>query len=210
MGHEATNPIQDLIDEHGAHAHLGKEQSIDVDRIKGAMQMVIGALGLDPKEEGLQDTPMRFARYLLEFMQPYDVAKVLGTKFSCEGHHNMIAQKGIPFRMICEHHLLPAMGTARIGYVPNNYIVGLSKLTRLVQAVGTARPSLQEYICDKIAEELSVYVEPKGVIVVIEAEHGCMACRGINKPGIPTITSSVSGVFRDVPPARSEFFSLTQ
>ena len=122
----------------------------------------------------------------------------------------MIAQSNIPFRMLCEHHLVPAIGRAAIGYIPNKRVVGLSKLTRLVQAVGTERPSLQEYICDKVADLLFEHIDPKGVIVAIKAEHGCMACRGVNSPGVMTMTSSVKGVFRDVPAARDEFFQLTR
>lgn len=165
--------------------------------------------GLNVESEGLQDTPKRFTDYLLEFMQPFDAAKVLGTEFTLpNGFHSLVAQSDIPFRMVCEHHLLPALGKAAIGYVPHKKVVGLSKLTRLVQAVGTEKPGLQETICDRIADLLDEHLDPKGVIVIIKAEHSCMACRGINSPGVLTSSSAVRGVFRDVPAARVEFFNL--
>lgn len=175
-----------------------------------AVRHVITGIGLELDEQDLDDTPGRFIKYLREFNQPIDVEQILGTKFPCHGHHNMVVQKNIPFRMVCAHHLLPATGTASIGYVPHNSIVGLSKLTRLVQAVGVEKPSLQEHICARIAQLLEEYIAPKGVIVMLQGEHGCMAARGVNTPGVPTITSTVHGVFRDVPAARAEFFSLIQ
>ncbi len=173
------------------------------------MDAFLTSAGLDIESEGLQETSRRFTDYLLEFMQPFDAADVLGTEFSLpNGFHSMIVQSEIPFRMICEHHLLPALGTAAIGYVPHKNVVGLSKLTRLVQAVGTEQPGLQETICDRIADLINEHLDPKGVIVVIKAEHSCMACRGVNSPGVMTSSSAVRGVFRDVPAARVEFFNL--
>lgn len=156
-----------------------------------------------------KDTPKRFLTYLTEFCQPFKVEDVLGTPFDAEGqYHAMVVQKFIPFRMVCEHHLLPAIGRGAVGYIPINSVVGLSKLTRLVQAVGTEKPGLQEYICDRIADLLNDYLKPKGVIVVLEAEHGCMACRGVNAPGVLTTTASIRGAFYDKPQARAEFYSL--
>ncbi len=176
--------------------------------IQEAVKTILACLDLDPNSEGLERTPHRVAKFLMEFRNDHDYDKIIGTRFSSEEAHNMVAQSGIPFRMLCEHHLAPAIGLASIGYVPRKHVVGLSKLTRLVQAVGTARPSLQEYINEEVADLFVRYVEPEGVIVVIKAEHSCMACRGINTPGIVTMTSSVRGVFRNVPAAREEFFHL--
>ncbi|KKM88545.1 hypothetical protein LCGC14_1257640 [marine sediment metagenome] len=181
------------------------------ERMQEHMAQIMDDLGLDAtKEPGLLETPRRFVDYLLEFAQPLRIKEVLGNGFDVDstGSHSMVVQTNIPFRMICEHHLLPAIGRAALGYVPNATVVGLSKLTRLVQAVGTERPSIQEAICDRIANLLDEHLEPKGAIVVLRAEHTCMACRGVNAPGIFTTTSAVRGVFRDVPQARSEFFSL--
>ncbi len=177
------------------------------------MAQIMDDLGLDAtKAHGLLEPPQRFVDYLLEFAQPLRIKEVLGNGFDVDstGSHSMVVQTNIPFRMICEHHLLPAIGRAALGYVPNATVVGLSKLTRLVQAVGTERPSIQEAICDRIANLLDAHLEPKGAIVVLRAEHTCMACRGVNAPGIFTTTSAVRGVFRDVPAARSEFFDITR
>lgn len=167
-------------------------------------------MGMDVNSDSLRDTPKRFVSYLLEFCQPFDPVDILGDGFDVDSaaYHSMVVQTNIPFRMACEHHLLPAIGRAAIGYVPGAKVVGLSKLTRIVQAVGTQKPSIQEAICDEIANLLDSHMHPKGVIVVLRAEHTCMACRGVNSPGVFTTTSAVKGIFRDVPQARSEFFSL--
>ena len=176
--------------------------------MEDSVKRIIEEMGLDPNEEGLKDTPSRVARYFMEFSNAHDYGKILGKKFSSQGHHNMVVQHNIPFRGMCEHHLAPMLGRAAIGYVPGDHVVGLSKLTRLVQAVGTERPSLQEYMCDKIADLLDEHIKPKGVAVVIHGTHGCMSVRGINTPEVITTSSTVKGVFRDVPHARAEFFDL--
>jgi len=162
-----------------------------------------------PTTESTKDTPSRVARFLLEYKNPItDVSKVLGPKFDANGHSSLLVQQNIPFRMLCEHHLLPALGKAAIGYVPHKHLVGLSKFTRLVQAVGTECPSLQEAIGDRIADLLIEYVDAKGVAVILKAEHTCMACRGVATPGVHTTTSSLRGLFERVDVLRSEFFEL--
>jgi GTP cyclohydrolase I len=166
-----------------------------------------------PFEEGVQDTPKRFLKYLVEFFQPFDPKEIIKDGFehiTDEGIHGVVVQSNIPFRMACEHHLLPATGRAAVGYLPGDRVIGLSKITRLVQAFGTERPSLQEVIGEKIANAFMHHVQAKGAMVVINAEHGCMACRGVNKPGVVTTTSVVKGVFRDVPAIRAEFFELVR
>jgi GTP cyclohydrolase I len=168
-------------------------------------------LGLRELPEGMKLTPERFVRYLLEFSQPVDADVILSTKFEggdADGMQGMVVQSNIPFRMICEHHLLPAWGRAAVGYIPNGKVVGLSKLTRLVQRMGTAKPTLQELVCEEITQELVTNTGARGAIVFIQAEHSCMGCRGVNSPNVLTSTSRVSGVFRDVPAAREEFFNL--
>ncbi len=179
-------------------------------RIAAHIEQAIIELGMDLDDASIQDTPERFADYLLEFMQPISLEEILGNGFDKKDFDGIVIQSDIPFRMICEHHLLPAIGKASIGYIPNRKVVGLSKLTRLVQAVGTEKPNLQENISNRIAELLTEHIEPRGTIVVIQAEHACMTCRGINSPNVITTTSSVRGVFRDVAHARAEFFSLVQ
>ncbi len=173
-------------------------------------QLVQGLLiemGLDPREPGLAETPRRVTSYLLEFVKPFP-ENIWSGVFDAEGHSGIIALSHIPFRMICEHHLLPALGHAAIGYIPNKKILGLSKLPRLIDAVGTERPSLQEKITDRITDLLEEHIEPLGTICVIGAEHTCVACRGVATPGIVTTTSSVRGNFRNVPACREEFFSI--
>lgn len=174
------------------------------------MACVLRLVGMPiSKDPSVRDTPTRFAKYLMEYYQPIDEEEALGRVFSSPDNA-MVIQYNIPFRMICEHHLLPATGKAAVGYVPHGKVVGLSKLTRLVQAVGTEKPSLQEHICDRIANMLHKHIEPLGTMVVIEAEHGCMACRGVNSPGITTTTSCLKGIFMNNANARQEFFALLQ
>jgi GTP cyclohydrolase I len=161
--------------------------------------------------EAYEKTPQRVLRYLQEFNQDFDVTQVLGEMFEgpmVEGIHGLVVQSNIPFRMMCEHHLLPATGSAYLGYIPDGQVVGLSKLARLVDAVATHKPSMQERICEEIANILDKHTHAKGVICVIDSMHTCMACRGINTPEVVSTTSCVRGVFRDVPAARSEFFSI--
>ncbi len=176
--------------------------------IESHVRQILDLLRLDINDPSLMETPRRVAKYLREFRQKHDYREILGDGFKHPGAHGLIAQSNIPFRMACEHHLLPALGRAAIGYFPDEMVVGLSKLTRLVQAVGTEKPSLQEVVCDRIADIFDEHVHPRGVIVTIRAEHSCMACRGVNTPDVLTHTSSVRGLFRDVPQARAEFFSL--
>ena len=183
---------------------------IQQDVIQDAVQKILEGMGLWQKaESGMQDTPARVAKFLMEYCRPFNPEEILSPHFDnpCK-HSEMIVQQNIPFRMLCEHHLLPATGKAAIGYVAGDRLVGLSKLYRLVDAAGTERPSLQEVITDKIATALEDHLQARGVIVVIKAEHGCMACRGVNRQGILTSTSSIRGVFRDVPAAKQEFFNI--
>lgn len=167
-------------------------------------------MGMDLTDESVIDTPARFRRYIAEFMQPFDPETLLGNGFENKSNdaHCLVAQASIPFRMVCEHHLLPATGRAAIGYLPHKRVVGLSKLTRLVQAVGTEKPSLQETICDRVADILFKTIDARGVIVLVQAEHGCMSCRGVNSPGVITATSSIRGMFLTVPALREEFFRM--
>jgi len=161
--------------------------------------------------EAYEKTPGRLLRYLNEFNKDFDASEVLGGLFegpNVESIHGLVVQSNIPFRMMCEHHLLPATGSAYLGYIPDGQVVGLSKLARLVDAVSTHKPSMQERICEEIASILDKHTHAKGVICVIDSMHTCMACRGINTPEVISTTSCVRGVFRDVPAARQEFFSI--
>lgn len=171
------------------------------------MAEILTIMGMDLNDPSTANTPARFIKYLREFYQPLDLKTALGTPFESPDNA-MVVQSNIPFRMICEHHLLPAVGKAAIGYIPRGKVVGLSKLTRLVQGVGTEKPSLQEHICDRVATLLHEHIGALGTMVVIEAEHGCMACRGVNAPNVVTSTSVLKGVFRSQSDARNEFLKL--
>ena len=175
------------------------------------MYKVLDVLGffsddLIDHREHYEGTPMRFVKYLKEFLQPFDPEETLKTfKSDVKG---LVIETSIPYRQVCAHHLLPAFGYAAIGYMPSKKIVGLSKLVRIVDRICTSRPSVQETLCEEIADTIDDYLEPRGVMAVIKAEHGCISCRGVKAPAVGTITSSVRGVFRDVPALRSEFLSL--
>lgn len=174
------------------------------------MQSVLFTLGIDLGDENFEETAHRFVKYLAEFLKPADINTALGSDFSIkhDAYHGMVAQKNIPYTAVCAHHLLPFLGHVAIGYIPSKRVVGLSKLTRLVEAISHVSPSLQEIHTDEIADALELVLEPRGVIVVVTAEHTCMSCRGVRAADVPTITSTVRGVYRDVPAAREEFFSL--
>lgn len=170
-------------------------------------------MGINMEDENFRDTSDRFLKYLLEYLNPFDPVEVLKVDFSNEhhvdaGYRGMLVQHNIPFRTICPHHLLPVVGVAHVGYIPSKKLVGLSKLTRLVDAVGHEMPRMQETITDRIADILSEHLEAKGVMVVITATHGCMEGRGVKVHDTPTTTSTVRGLFRDVSIARQEFFDL--
>jgi len=182
-----------------------------VGAIEGVEQALDFAIPKWNENPSTENTATRFMKYLAEFTQPIDMDKIFGSTFEDPADHPpMIIQHPIPFRMVCEHHLLPAVGVAALGYVPHKRVLGLSKLTRLVDAVGVEQPSLQEHRANRIMDLMNQHLEPKGVMLVIKSQHGCMACRGVNVRGVDTTTSHVSGVFRDNPTARAEFLALIQ
>jgi GTP cyclohydrolase IA len=189
----------------------GSPQPADFDqpRIERAVREILLAIGEDPDRDGLRDTPARVARaYAEQFVglrqRPEDV---LTTVFDI-GHDEMVIVRDIEVYGTCEHHLLPFSGLAHIGYVPNEkgQITGLSKLARLVD-VYARRPQVQERMTCQVADALVDILDPRGVIVVIEAEHLCMTMRGVRKPGARTVTSAVRGAFRDTV-TRAEAMSL--
>jgi GTP cyclohydrolase IA len=160
-------------------------------------------------------TPERFVKYLREFMQPSNLEELMGEGFDAVHDKStilggIVTQSGIPFRAICEHHLLPMLGVAHVGYIPRSKVFGVSKLTRLVEAIGTEKPSIQEAITERIADILYNHLDSVGSIAVINATHSCMSCRGVAAPSVITSTSCVRGAFRDVQSARQEFFDLVR
>lgn len=201
----------------GQEPYLGK---IPEDRVltndliaEDYLRIALKLSGWDPQiEEGTKRTPERFLKYLKEFLNfEKSDETIMGPMFEgpkADGIGGMVVESRIPFRMICEHHLLPAVGHAWVGYIPRGHVIGLSKMARLVDAIATSRPSMQEVICEAIAERLYTYTQALGAITVIRASHSCMSCRGVNSPEVFTSTSTVRGAFRDVPHARQEFFNI--
>lgn len=181
----------------------------DEKRAAAAVRELLIAVGEDPDREGLRETPGRVARAYREifaglWQEPEDV---LTTTFDL-GHDEMVLVKDIEVMSSCEHHLVPFVGVAHVGYIPSSSgkITGLSKLARLVD-VYARRPQVQERLTTQVADALMRILEPRGVIVVVECEHMCMTMRGVRKPGAKTITSAVRGQLRD-PATRSEAMSL--
>ena len=185
-------------------------EPIDTARIERAVREILLAIGEDPDRDGLIETPARVARaYAEQFsglaQRPEDV---LTTVFDAD-HDELILVRDIEIYSTCEHHLVPFFGFAHVGYIPNEkgQITGLSKLARLVD-VYARRPQVQERMTSQIADALMTVLEPRGALVVIEAEHLCMSMRGVRKPGAKTVTSAVRGSMRDSDRTRAEAMSL--
>src|SRR6185437_11400003 len=173
----------------------------DLPRIERAVREILLAIGEDPERDGLRDTPARVARAYAE--------QFAGLRQSPRDVLTMVFVRDIEVYGTCEHHLVPFIGVAHIGYIPNvkGQITGLSKLARLVD-VYARRPQVQERMTSQIADALAETLDPRGVVVVIEAEHLCMTMRGVRKPGARTVTSAVRGAFRDSDVTRAEAMSL--
>jgi GTP cyclohydrolase IA len=183
---------------------------VDLARIERAVREILLAIGEDPDRDGLADTPARVARaYAEQFsgltQHPEDA---LGTVFDAD-HDELILVRDIEVYSTCEHHLVPFFGRAHVAYIPNEkgQITGLSKLARLVD-IYARRPQVQERMTSQIADALMRVLEPRGALVVIEAEHLCMSMRGVRKPGAKTVTSAVRGCIRDSASTRAEAMSL--
>jgi GTP cyclohydrolase I len=182
----------------------------DLPRIERAVTEILLAVGEDPDRDGLRETPARVARAINEQfsglrMEPDDV---LTTVFDAD-HEEMVLVRDIDMYSSCEHHLVPFFGRAHVGYIPNEQgqITGLSKLARLVDLYAR-RPQVQERMTSQIADALMDNLKPRGVIVIIEAEHLCMSMRGVRKPGAKTVTSAVRGTFLSSESTRAEAMSL--
>ncbi len=182
---------------------------IDKDRIEKAVLEIILAIGENPEREGLRETPRRIAEMYEELFEGLhqDPLEVLTVGFEEEEHQEMVILRDIPFYSMCEHHFLPFHGVAHIGYIPEKRIVGISKLARVVEILAR-RPQLQERLTGQIADVIMEGLQPKGVGVIIEAEHLCMTARGIKKPGSIVVTSANRGIFRSKLATRQEFLSL--
>jgi GTP cyclohydrolase I len=181
-------------------------EAVDRGRIEKAVREIIEAIGENPDREGLERTPERVANMYAEIFSGVkdDPDRHLAVTFEA-GHDEMVMVKDIPLYSICEHHLIPFTGKAHVAYIPNadGRITGLSKLARLVDSL-SKRPQVQERLTTQIADEIDASLQPRGVLVVIEAEHLCMSMRGVRKPGSVTVTSAVRGQFRDSAATRNE------
>ncbi len=181
---------------------------VDQARIRRAVREILAAVGEDPDREGLRETPARVARMYAElFSGLHDDPRIHLQKFFTEKYDEVVLVKDISFNSMCEHHMLPFMGRAHVGYLPNGRVVGLSKIARVIEVV-SKRPQVQERMTETIADLLVDDLQAKGVAVVIEASHSCMTIRGIRKPGSVCVTSAMRGVFRSNLSSRSEIMTL--
>jgi GTP cyclohydrolase I len=183
---------------------------IDVERIARAVREILEAVGEDPDRDGLLRTPERVAKMYGEVLAGLheDPAEHLSVTFEA-GHNEMVMVKDIPIYSLCEHHLVPFHGHAHIAYIPgaDGRITGLSKLARVVDGFAR-RPQVQERLTTQVADALAEALDPRGVLVVIEAEHLCMGMRGVRKPGAITVTSAVRGIFKENASTRAEAMGL--
>src|SRR4051795_9946256 len=178
----------------------------DLRRATLAAAEFLDALGIAPDGPDLADTPRRMAAAYAEMVTPR--AFDLTTFGNDEGYDELVLARAIPVQSLCEHHMLPFTGVAHVGYLPGERIVGLSKLARVVELFAR-RPQVQERLTTQVADWLAGMLRPRGVGVVIEAEHQCMTLRGVHAPGTTTITSALLGVLREDPRSRAEFLRLT-
>jgi GTP cyclohydrolase I len=183
-----------------------ESEGVDLAAAEAAAGQFLNALGISTASESLRGTPGRMARAYAELFspRPFD----LTTFPNDEGYDELVLARRIPVRTVCEHHLLPIVGTAHVGYLPGARILGLSKLARVVEHFA-CRPQVQERLTKQVADWLQTHLEPKGVGVVIEAEHACMTLRGVQATGSSTMTSTLLGLLRSDARTRSEFLGLT-
>ena len=183
---------------------------MDAKKIEHGVRLLLEGIGEDVNREGLKDTPKRVAAMYKEIFGGFDKdpREVLHVTFE-ENHEEMVLVKDIPFYSVCEHHLMPFLGKAHVAYIPgtDGRICGISKLARVVDVV-SKRLQVQERLTTQIADTLTERLKPRGVMVVIEAEHLCMSMRGINKPGSVTVTSAVRGIFKTKLNSRQEMLAL--
>jgi len=191
--------------DHGSLRVVDEDDSIDLDAAERAVRDLLFALGRDPDSEHLTGTPRRVAHAYAELLnpEPFD----LTTFPSDERYEELVLVRDISFSSLCQHHLLPFHGVAHVGYLPSEHILGLSKLARIVKLFA-ADFQTQERLTMQVAGWLERHLRPKGVGVVIEADHQCMSLRGVRAEGARTVTSAVHGLLRDDPRARHGFFAL--
>lgn len=196
-----TQPLSHLL------VPTGRDRGdVDLAAAERAARDLLEALGVDVTDESVRDTPGRVARMYAELLTP---ASFTPTTFPNDGDYDeLVVATQVPFHSMCEHHLLPFVGVAHVGYLPGERIIGLSKLARVLDLFARGL-QVQERLTTQVARWLDDHLQPKGVGVVVEAEHLCMSLRGVQKPGARTVTSALHGLVRDDPRTRQEFLSLT-
>ncbi len=185
-----------------------KSKKVDTERIEKAVKEILIAIGEDTNREGLKKTPERVGKMYAELLagmreDPKDHLRSVFT----ENYDEIVLLRDIPFYSICEHHLMPFIGSAHVAYLPAGAVLGVSKLARIIDSF-SRQLQVQERLTDQIADFIMTNLEARGVAVVLEASHSCMTIRGIKKPGSVMVTSSLRGIFRSDPRSRSEIMSL--
>jgi GTP cyclohydrolase I len=205
-----TRPDRNTHNGQQAQLHpAAATSSENTEKMMEAVRSLLETVGEDPEREGLLKTPKRVAEAMQFLTQGYNQSLetlVNGAIFD-EGHNEMVLVRDIDFFSLCEHHMLPFMGRAHVAYIPNQKVVGLSKLARIVEMY-SRRLQVQERLTRQIAEAIQEILEPQGVAVVMEATHMCMVMRGVQKPGSWTVTSAMLGVFQEEQKTREEFLNL--
>jgi GTP cyclohydrolase IA len=203
----ASRPDRNTLN--GERPNLQTPPAVEMDEMMSAVRTIITGVGEDVDREGLVKTPKRVAEALRFMTNGYtqSLEEIVNGAIFDEGHNEMVLVRDIDFFSMCEHHMLPFMGKAHVAYIPNQKVVGLSKLARIVEMFAR-RMQVQERLTRQVAEALQEVLEPRGVAVVMEATHMCMAMRGVQKPGSWTVTSAMLGSFQEDQKTREEFLNL--